>query len=369
MNIIFLISSLSSGGAERVASTLCNDWASRGDTVTLIPTFSGGGQPFYVLDEKIELLYLSRLIGPASGRGKRYLSRLRTLRQLVRERKPDVVVSFLPNVNIAALAATAFSGVPCIVCERSDPSVQAIGAVWRMAAKLFYRYADLVTVQTQAVAAGIGKVYGGLNNVSVIPNPLPGDLVHFQADLVAPRARRTLLSLGRLSEEKGVDQIINAFATLIPQFPEWDLHIYGDGPERTALQRRIDRLGLNGRAHLLGRSSEPWQVMAKADAFVMASRYEGFPNALLEAMGVGLPCVAADCPSGPREISRDGLDAVLFKQGDAIGLVDALARLLGDKDERVVLGRRARDSVFERYSLAAVRENWDDLFSVVRRPS
>lgn len=370
MNIIFLISSLSSGGAERVASTLCNDWAARGDTVTLVPTFSGGGQPFYALDEKIELLYLSGLVGPASGRGnKRYLARLRALRQLVRERRPDVVVSFLPNVNIAALAATAFSGVPCIVCERSDPSVQAIGAVWRAACKLFYRYADLVSVQTLAVAAGIHKVYGGLGNVSVVPNPLPGDLVRWQADLAAPRARRSLLSMGRLSEEKRVDHIIDAFATLAPQFPEWDLHIYGDGPERTALESRIERLGLQGRAQLLGRSSEPWPVMAGADAFVMASRYEGFPNALLEAMGVGLPCVAADCPSGPREISCDGRDAMLFKPGDVVGLSDALARLLSDEGRRVTLGRRARDSVLERYSLAAVRETWDGLFAAVRRQS
>ena len=369
MNIVFLISSLSAGGAERVASTLCNDWASRGDKVTLIPTFSGGGQPFYALNEKIELLYLSGLLVPASGGGKRYLSRLLALRRLVRERRPDVVVSFLPNVNIAALAATAFSGVPCIICERSDPSVQSIGAVWRLACKLFYRHADLVTVQTHAVAAGIRKVYGGLDKVSVVPNPLPDDLMHWQADLVAPRVRRTLLSLGRLSEEKRVDQIIDAFSTLVPHFPEWDLHIYGDGPERAALQAHIERLGLTGRAQLLGRSSEPWQVMAEADAFVIASRYEGFPNALLEAMGVGLPCVSADCPSGPREISRDGLDAVLFKQGDINGLVDALARMLGDKAGRVALGRRARASVFERFSLAAVRDNWDGLFSAVRRPS
>jgi GalNAc-alpha-(1->4)-GalNAc-alpha-(1->3)-diNAcBac-PP-undecaprenol alpha-1,4-N-acetyl-D-galactosaminyltransferase len=369
MNIVFLISSLGSGGAERVASTLCNDWAARGDTVTLVPTFSGGGQPFYALHEKIELLYLSGLLGPALGGGKRYLARLLALRRLVRERKPDVVVSFLPNVNIAALAATAFSGVPCIVCERSDPSVQAIGAVWRIACKLFYRYADLVTVQTQTVAAGIQRVYGGLNKVSVVPNPLPRDLGRWHADLGAPRTRRTLLSLGRLSKEKRVDHIIDAFAALVLQFPEWDLHIYGDGPERVALQVRIDRLGLNGRAQLFGRSNDPWQVMAGVDAFVMASSYEGFPNALLEAMGIGLPCVAADCPSGPREISHDGLNAVLFQPGDAVGLIDALARLFSNKTERMALGQRARSSVFERYSLRAVRETWDDLFAAVRKPS
>lgn len=369
MKIVFLISSLNAGGAERVATTLCNAWVARNDSVTLVPTFSGGGNPFYALDKRVELTYLSSLVPVLAGSGKRYLARLLALRRLVRECKPDVVISFLPNVNVAALAATAFTGMPCIVCERSDPSQMPIGRLWRVVCNLFYRFADVVAVQTEAVASGIGRVYSGLRRVVIVPNPLPEGLLQMRADSGAVPNRRTLLSLGRLSQEKQVGQIVDVFASLTGDFPEWDLHVHGDGPDREALQVQIDTLGLRERVFLKGQSIEPWQVMAKADAFVMNSRFEGFPNAMLEAMGVGLPCVVADCPSGPRDISADGRDALLFSPGDFQGFRAALAQIMGDSDLRLMLGKQARAAVVERYSLEAVLKTWDGLFAEVRKAS
>lgn len=371
MNIVLLVSSLNSGGAERVATTLCNAWAERGDYVTLVPTFSGGGTPFYPVSEQVELVYLADLVnvGRRTG-GKQYVARLGGLRGLVRARKPDVVISFLPNVNIAALAATAFTGVPCVIGERSDPSVQPIGTAWRVACTLFYRFADVVTVQTESVAGSIRRLYGGLRRVVVVPNPVPEPLLRWQAHLTNPLPKRkTLLSLGRLADEKQLDQLIDCFRLLAPLFPDWDFDIWGDGPERAALQAQIDASDLGARVRLRGRSQTPWQVMAQADVFVMNSRYEGFPNALLEAMAVGLPCVAAACPSGPREISNDGRDALLFPPGDVEGLRQALMRLMASAELRASLGQQARASVLARYSMAAVLQRWDDLIATVRRPA
>lgn len=365
MKIIFLISSLNSGGAERIASTLCNAWSHRGDSVLLVPTFSGGGQPFYEMNDGVKVAYLSDLLVPSDRKGKRYVERMLTLRRLVRDAEPDVVVSFLPNVNIAAMAASAFSGVPSVICERSDPSMMPLGRFWRTACNLFYRYADLLTVQTEAVRRSIHTVYGGLERVAVVPNPLPERVLDYRADLCVPKARRVLLSLGRLSEEKRVGQIIDAFSELASDFPEWDLHIYGDGPERDLHASTIKRNGVEDRILLRGRTETPWGVMASADGFVMNSRFEGFPNALLEAMGVGLPCVSSDCPSGPREITRGGKDALLIPSGDVPALRSALARLMGNSDLRIDLGARARESVIARYSLDAVLSVWDDLFRQV----
>jgi glycosyltransferase involved in cell wall biosynthesis len=333
-----------------------------------VATFSGGGAPFYQLHQDIDLIYLSERVKVVSGGGKRYGARLQALRWMLKDKRPDMVISFLPNVNIAALAATAFSGVPCIVCERSDPSILPIGWVWKTACSWFYRYADCVTVQTAAVQASIHHIYGGLKRVAVVPNPLPMDVLGWQARHLEHEntGRKILLSLGRLSEEKQLDQIIEAFSKLAPRFPDWDLAIYGEGPLGIALETQIARLGLAQRAFMRGRTHAPWQVMSEADAFVMASRFEGFPNALLEAMGVGLPCVSTDCPSGPREMSRGGMDALLVGVNDREAMRNALAQLMGDADLRCTLGRTARASVTSRYALKAVLNLWDELFAAVR---
>jgi len=366
MKIIFLVSSFGSGGAERVASTLCNTWASRGDEVTLVQTYSGVCEPFYQLNREVQSLNLNRLVGEAASNSKQYLARLKALRYLIRQKKPDVVISFLPNVNIASLIATSFTGVPCIICERSDPSMPPLEKSWRIACQLLYRFADVVCVQTDSASGSIRKIYPGLKRTIVIPNPLPSELLQWKANVQQRLSRRSLISIGRLSTEKRVEKIIDVFAELAPKYPIWDLHIYGDGPLRAELLNHINKLALQDRVLLWGSTREPWKVMAHADAFVMASLYEGFPNAMLEAMGVGLACVATDCPSGPRELSRDGVDALLVGVNDQRGLRDALSRLMSNEELRLNLGQRARSSVEERYSIENVLAQWDKVFTALR---
>lgn len=367
MKIIFLVSSMGAGGAERVAATLCRAWVERGDDVTLVPTFSGGGKSFYVLDGRVSLRYLSDELGLNYGTGKNYARRLMALRRMIVGEQPDVVVSFLPNVNVAAIVATAFTGVPCVVCERSDPTARTMPWVWRRACRLLYRFADCVAVQTQSVAERISGIYGELKRVEVVPNPLPQVLVTWPMTLKEPHSPRVLLSLGRLTSGKRVDLVIRAFAELAPTHPDWVLHVYGDGPLAPTLVSQVAAypLEIRERIQLLGSTTDPWTVMRASDAFVMASELEGFPNALLEAMSLGLPCVTTDCRSGPRDISRNGQDALLIPVGDLDALVQALGHLMDDAELRRVLGLRARDSVLGRYCLSQVLVIWDNIFRSV----
>lgn len=363
MKIVFLSSSLDSGGAERVIASLCNAWAERGDKVTLVPTFSGGGQPFYEFSEAVELIYLADLVG-VRGKGiKNYAKRLFALRSLIKKRKPDVIVSFLPNVNVTAILSSARLGIPLIIGERSDPTSYPHENYVGSLCRLTYRFADMLTVQTESVAEKVGDVYPGLKFVRTIANPLPDGVARYTK--AECRGRKVLLSLGRLSPEKQIDRLLNAFALLAPDFQDWDLHIYGDGPMKAALSDQVQRMGLGDRALLMGATKSPWSVMAGAEAFVMTSKYEGFPNALLEAMGVGLPCVTFDCPSGPKDITRDGQDALLVPLDDHNELVAALRKIMSDKDLRLSLGKAARESVCQRFSLSKVMERWDGLFEEV----
>jgi glycosyltransferase involved in cell wall biosynthesis len=361
LKILFVTSSLSAGGAERVASTLCNAWVSRGDSVTLVQTYSKGGESFYKLDSRVDFQCISTIVGLKSYKGRGYIKRLYALRKLIIDRKPDVVISFMSHVNVATLLAIACTRVPCIICERTDPTMEPIGQFWRNACKLLYRYADVVAVQTKVVAIKIKRIYGGLKRVEVLPNPFPIiDYVH--PFVFTEKDRRVLLSMGRLSEEKRVSCIIDSFAEVADRFPNWELHIYGDGALRKHLIDQIESLGLQSRILMMGQTNAPWTVMSNADAFVIASRFEGFPNTLLEAMGIGLACISTDCPSGPRDITRDGIDARLVAVDDFLDMQAAMAEFMGDDELRLDYGRRARCSILGRYSLDLVLSRWDSVF-------
>ncbi|MEO8296174.1 MAG: glycosyltransferase family 4 protein [Burkholderiales bacterium] len=364
LQILFLVSSLNSGGAERVASVLCNAWAERGDAVTVIPTYSGGGGSFYRFHPKVQVRFLAdavkrRRLEPG------YVARMRTLARMVRDAGPDVVVSFLSNVNTSAVVSAGRMGVPIVMSERSDPQHMPMSRLLRLACNLTYPRAKALVVQTKAVEAKVGRYFRLPKLVTTIPNPLPEAIGSMQCLARADAPRKTLVSVGRLSEEKQVHRMIDAFASVAAQFPQWDYAIYGDGPLRAALQMQIDRLQLSERVTLKGNTTAPWDAMAQAHAFVMASRFEGFPNALLEAMGLGLPCVVFDCESGPREISRNGQDALLVPLNDQPALAGALLQLLGDAALREQLGSRARQSVRERYGLPRVLSEWDAVFKAV----
>jgi len=368
MRILMLVSSMHAGGAERVAATLVSAWAERGDAVTLTPTYSSKGTCFYPLSDKVELAWLADIAGTRASGGLAAFKRLMALRKHIRDTKPDVVVSFLTNVNVAAILATRGLGVPLIVCERTNPVAETTtGSVWRKLRRLLYPRADMVTVQAEDTAGPFSRQVPGIKRLAVIPNPLPAPL------LDAPRVQqhddggpRELLAMGRLVPDKQFHLLIDVFAQLAPSHPDWNLRIWGEGPERAALEAQIERLGLQSRVSLPGRTETPWEELARGQAFVLSSLVEGFPNVLLEAMSLGLPCVAFDCPSGPREMTRDGQDALLVPAGDSNALRDALQRVLSDVSLRRQLGERGATAVRQRYALEAVLSEWVELFEAVR---
>jgi glycosyltransferase involved in cell wall biosynthesis len=176
---------------------------------------------------------------------------------------------------------------------------------------------------------------------------------------VVAEDRQVLLTLGRVSEEKRFDLAMEAFAALAPRFPDWDLVVLGEGLERDRLEAQREALGLAGRVHLPGRVGNLADWYQRASLYVLSSRFEGFPNTLLEAMAHGLPAVSVDCDTGPRDLIRPGLDGVLvaLESGPA-ALAEVLGELMAEPRRRARMGEAAAE-VRERYAMARIAAEWD----------
>lgn len=363
MKILFFVGSMNAGGAERVAAALSNAWVQEGHEVCLVPTFLGTTESFYELDQRVQFRPLKHEMGwfpPFLAPVRKW----RALRQVYKNTQPDVIVSFLTNVNVNVLIALKGVQTPIIVCERTHPVVSqsADARLKKLRSKLYPR-ATRVVVQTEDAAEAFAKTEPLLGDIAVIANPIAPTLMeHPLASQVEKSGPCQLVAMGRLVPAKQFDQLVQAFAMVAESFPDWTLHIYGEGPERAKLEQRIEVAGLKDRVFLPGKTSAPWQVLSEAQLFVLTSAYEGFPNVLLEAMTLGLPCITVNCPSGPAELSNQGHDAVLIPLDNPQALEQALSELMSDSRLRGVLGRRAATSVRERFSMDQVLGLWDRVF-------
>lgn len=360
MKILFLTSSLSMGGAERVATTLCNTWAEKGVEVTLIQTFSQASLPFYELSPHLNLIYLTDIVKSSRKTLRSYFNRIFALRKLIKNKQPDIIISFLPNVNVAGILASRFLKIPIICSERRNPE-QKIGYLWDLLCKLTYPFADSLVVQTDAVVSKIHQQYPRVTKVRTIANPLTDEIYQIKnRDRESPR--KIILSLSRLVHEKQIDKIIFVFNQLTNQHPEWDLHIYGDGPLKQDLANQIDSLNLNNRAFLKGPIKTPWSTLAnEADIFISTSQSEGFPNTIIEAMAVKIPVITFDCPYGPREASDNGRNAVLIPLNDLDTLKIKLSELMNDSQLQTTLSFQAHEYVKAHYNKERILAQWDAL--------
>jgi len=361
LRITLFSPALSAGGAERVLSLLANALAAEGHVITLI-TLADCATDFFPIDPAIHRVGLAAqsLSGGLLDALCNNIGRIWRLRSALRDSDPEALIAFCDQANVLALLASR--GLPCrvIVSERTDPSLHDIGRLWSGLRRLVYPWADTVVVQTEAVAAWLRREIPRAR-VAVIPNPVLPPSVTKNADSAQSRSP-VIIGMGRLSHEKGLDRLLQAFAAVSPAFPNWRLHLLGDGPLREALQTEAERLGIAARVTFPGNIAEPAGHLAAADLFVLPSRYEGFPNALLEAMAAGLPVLAFDCPSGPAAIIRQNVDGVLVPADDVPALKEQMARLMADAGERQRLGGAAVE-ILDRFGMPALLQQWIDLMN------
>jgi glycosyltransferase involved in cell wall biosynthesis len=353
--------SLSAGGAERSVVLLTQGFQEKGHQVTVV-TIADEGRDFYQLPEGTQRLALglaSDSLTTLNGLGNN-LRRLRSLRRAIVSTKPHVVISHVDETNVLTSLALLDTGYPVIVVEHLAPR-NSRSAIWRGLRRLTYpRVARVVSV-----SEGIQRGFGWLpeRRKTILQNPIriaDDPLMPFGLD----PSKKWIAAMGQLIERKGHDLLLKAFQKVASKHREWDLVILGDGNLRDNLKQLAERLELRDRVHLAGLVKNPFAVLRGCNLFVMASRSEGFPYALLEAMACGLPAIAMDCPFGPGDIICNGVDGLLVPNGDIDALAAAMDRLMSDEHHRDRLAQRAQD-VSARFSLEKIIDRWEELFSQV----
>lgn len=353
--ILFVLPSLGAGGSERVVTTLANHWAQQHRSIGIANFDALDFEPFYTLHSKVDLF---RLGLPVATNGllaqlRQTHRRIKALERVIAQFQPDVVISFLTKANVMALIAARRSGVPVIVSERNNPTIQRFNAMWRAARSYTYPKAFSFVTMTK----GAAEYYPPHQRprTAIIPNP-----VNLPKSWQEKRSGNTITAVGRLTGQKQFHLLIDAFARIAERFPSWNLVIWGEGELRSQLEQQRAALGLDDRIALPGLTPTPGQWVETADLLVLSSAYEGWPNVIVEAMAASLPVIAFDCGHGPADMIEDGITGKLVALDDVESLADAMAQLVGDTGLRQKLANEA-GIASARYDTATIADQWIDI--------
>jgi glycosyltransferase involved in cell wall biosynthesis len=262
------------------------------------------------------------------------------IRRSLRGIEPDAVLSFLTQTNILTVVATRGLDTRTVISERNDPKLQRHRPRVELLRRIVYPWADVVTANSKGALETLGT-FVPKEKLAFLPNPmLPAPETKGGA-FTAP----TIITVGRLVEQKGIDVLLGAWAKASPQLPGWRLAIAGGGPLEAKLKAQAAALGIETSVDFLGHVADPFPLLASAEFFVLTSRFEGTPNALLEAMAFGLPAVVSDASPGPCELIGAGEDAagLIVRVEDADATAEAIVRLARDGALRRELGAAARE--------------------------
>lgn len=345
--LIVSIDTLGTGGAERVLSVLSTPLADNFEAVQYV--LWEGGEQFFPVDERVKIVSLPELSGK-KGRNKQLLS----FRRLVKSEKPDLVLSFLTPYNMLVLLSTIRLKQKIVVAERTDPRRLLSGGkagLWLR--DWLYRRADGILTQTEYAKSCYDEKFAG--KTAVIYNPVMMNDGQVGVALRTPK-EHLFVSAGRLEPVKDQTMMIDAFAAFHKNHPDYRLVIYGEGPMHGALQEQINGLELQDAVILAGRTSDLWNKIACAEAFLLTSEYEGMSNALIEAMCLGLPVISTKV-AGATDLIQDGENGFLIDVKDSEALTDRMVRLADSPELREQMGHNA-SKVFDLVRQDKICKQW-----------
>lgn len=354
--IAFVISTLSSGGAERVISNLSNVLIEKFEIVII--TFVKS-KPFYDLDERIKVIACKDEIHQSLSVFRSLkLNYLLTKRiyHILKTEQVNLAIGFITSANILTTIAAKIQGIPCIISERNNPLVEDVPKFWVILRRFIYPLANSVVLQTQ----GVKKIYEKIiqpNKIIILPNPIASVLSQQRDESVTKE--NLIITVGRLDKNKCQDDIIKAFGSI--DIENWKLLIIGEGSKKQELVDLIDHLNLSNKIKIISKVKRIDKYYNKSSIFVFASKTEGFPNALLEAMHFGLPCISTDCDFGPSDLINDGINGYLVPVNQELVLAERLSKLINNKELRREFSYKSKYST-EIYQSEKAVAQWEKLF-------
>lgn len=324
------------GGANKIMVFLSNLLIKNGYDVSIY-TYASNDEPSYEVNSKIKLIKEKRI---SKKNFLRPVFDLFKVTKMIRREKPDIIISFLTINHVLSVIGTRFSKIPVIISERGDPNSES--GVFPRVKQFFFYFAEGAVFQTKDARDYFGKK---LQNKSVvIPNPA------FKPNIILPdrKARKKEISfVGRfVMVQKRQDLMLKAFSQIAANYPDYKLVFYGDGIDMEKVKNLAVYYKLNDRVIFKGKTTNVLEHISKSELFIMTSDYEGIPNALIEAMSLGLPCISTDCdPGGARLLIENGFNGILVPKDDAYKLAESISYLIDNPLEADKLGDKAKEIV------------------------
>lgn len=348
MKIVFITATLTSGGSERVMSILANKLEERGHAVTIVCL--NQRIVFYTVDPNVKILFAEDYCGG------NILKKMSWLRKYVSQNRPDVVIPFMVAVYCVTILSLMGIHVPIISSERNDPRYTSFTR--KLLRWILLPFTSHFVVQTQLIYNYFPSFIR--KKTTIIYNPVT-DKVFSQSQV--QKRERTIISIGKFHKQKNQRMLINAFARVSQEFPDYKLVIWGDGPLRSSLEKQINSYQLQERILLPGKSSDITTELGRAALFCFTSDFEGLSNAMLEAVCVGLPVLTTNV-SGASDLVEDNVNGFIVPVGDTDAFVSRL-RILLRNDQ--LLSQMGEESKKKRvlFDVNTITDQWERLISEV----
>lgn len=348
MKICFVIQNLGYGGAERVAINLVDSWIKLNHEVFFIFTSTKPNNT-YPNDFKHYYLSKDKKINP--------LLKIRKTIKILKMEKPDIVVSFLSMPSFIAAVSASYLKIPVICSERNDPATCPSNKVIRFLRYLAFKKANVIVFQTQLAMNFFN------DNIKkkglIIVNPLSKNFE--PSKNLGKSDQKKFVSVGRLAKQKNYKMMINSFELIALKHKDAVLHIYGEGPEKDKIMEYIHQKQISGNIILEG-IKDISEIYENAYAFLMSSDFEGYPNALLEALCVGIPCICTNCPcGGPKDLQNDNQSLLLSNVNDVQSFSNNIEYLILNYEKLFSNAQQKKDDYMLKHNIESVSKQWIDI--------